>query len=90
MYRLAKEYKWDEAVAMQTRLVALSAGRDATLDKLGEGGVDPVADKGLGLASGGLVGHPRTRAPCVGWSEDSVQAVRAWLMKDFPEPIAEI
>jgi len=89
MYRLAKEHKWDEAVLMQARIDGFYAELSAILAKLDEGEIDPVADKGLGLASGGLVGHPRTRAPCVGWSEDSVQAVRAWLMKDFPEFVAE-
>ncbi len=85
MYRLAKQHKWDEALDMQRRMSALFAGLDATLDKLGEGGIDPVGDKGLGLAAGGIVGHPRTRAPYLGWSEESVLAVRAWLKKDFPE-----
>ena len=34
---------------------------EVELDRLGEGGIDPVTDKGLGLASGGIVGNPRTR-----------------------------
>lgn len=89
MYRLAKDHKWDEAVKMQSRISAFFAGIDAMLGKLGEGNIDPVGDKGLGLAAGGIVGHPRTRAPYIGWSEGSVLAVRAWLKKDFPEFLAK-
>jgi 4-hydroxy-tetrahydrodipicolinate synthase len=89
MYRLAKEHKWDEALSMQSRMNTLFTGLDAELDKLGEGGIDPVVDKGLGLAAGGIVGHPRTRAPYIGWSEESVLAVRAWLKEGFPDFLAK-
>ncbi len=89
MYRLAKEHQWDEALAMQTRLASFYPELVATLDRLGEGMIDPVVDKGLGLASGGLVGNPRTRAPYIGWSEESVRTVRAWLKQSFPEFVAK-
>ena len=73
---------------MQSRMNTLFTGLDAELDKLGEGGIDPVVDKGLGLAAGGIVGHPRTRAPYIGWSEESVLAVRTWLKEGFPDFLA--
>jgi len=89
MYRLAKQRKWDEAQAMQNRIIAFFAGVFPTIEKLGEGYIDPVADKGLGLAAGGIVGHPRTRAPYIGWSEESVRAVRAWMKENFPDFLAK-
>lgn len=89
MYNLAKQHKWDEALAMQDHMVAFFAEVFATVEKLGEGVIDPVFDKGLGLASGGIVGHPRVRAPYIGWSEESVRAVRARLKQDFPEFMAK-
>jgi dihydrodipicolinate synthase/N-acetylneuraminate lyase len=89
MYSLAKQRKWDEALAMQDRMASFFAGLDVLLEKLGEGGIDPVADKGLGLAAGGIVGHPRVRAPYIGWSEESVRAVRAWTQENFPDFVAK-
>ena len=88
MYRLAKEHKWEEALVMQARMEDFFAGVFPIIEKLGEGAIDPVADKGLGLAAGGIVGHPRTRAPYIGWSEESVRAVRAWMKKNFPDFVA--
>jgi len=89
MYALAKEHKWDEALAMQSRMVAFFAGMDEIMSELGVGGIDPVADKGLGLAAGGIVGHPRTRAPYIGWSEENVRKVRDWMKTKFPDFLAE-
>lgn len=88
MYDLAKQRKWDEALVMQDRMVAFFDGLFAIIEKLGEGCIDPVCDKGLGLAAGGIVGHPRTRAPYIGWSQESVRAVR-WMKKDFADFVAK-
>jgi dihydrodipicolinate synthase/N-acetylneuraminate lyase len=90
MYGLAKQHKWDEALAMQDRMVAFCDGVFAIVEKLGEGAIDPVFDKGLGVASGGIVGHPRVRAPYIGWSEESVRAVRAWMKENFPDFLAKV
>ena len=89
MYQLARERNWVEAGKMQTRIADFFAGLDAELERLGAGGIDPVADKGLGLAAGGIVGHPRVRPPYIGWPERDVKAVHDWIKNNFPEFLAE-
>jgi len=88
MYRLAQEKKWDQAMPMQRRLAELSARFGPFAESLGEGRIDPQVDKALGIASGTLVGHQRTRLPFIGWSDKNVQALREWMKKDFPEFMA--
>jgi len=85
MYRLAEQKQWDEALAIQDR-----AGRmiEAVVDLVvgrGEGTIDPVTDKGLSAAAGFGVGHQRCRSPYIGWSDETVVAVRELLQRDFPE-----
>lgn len=90
MYQLAREQKWEEAMGMQRRLAEFFSRFGRFAESLGEGRIDPQVDKALGLASGCLVGHQRTRPPFIGWSDKSVQALREWMKKDFPEFMATI
>ena len=45
---------------------------------------DPVFDKGLGVASGFVAGSQRTRAPYIGWSDETVAALREWMRARYP------
>ncbi len=85
MYDLAKAGKWDEAIPMQKNIHTFFNELEELTDSLGEGGIDPVADKGLGVAAGCIKGHQRTRAPYIGWSDDTVKAVREFLVTKYPE-----
>lgn len=88
MYNLAETRRWDEAMEMQLFLARFFRDLEEVMTELGLGGIDPVADKGLGAASGFLVGHQRTRPPYIGWSDEGVQKVRAWLTEWYPELLA--
>lgn len=88
MYELARNGNWEKALLMQKRISLFMSGVDALLTSLGEGGIDPVADKGLAIAAGGIVGHQRTRPPYIGWSDATVRAVRKWMKRYFPEFLA--
>lgn len=85
MYRKAKARKWDEAIRMQQRAAAFFGEWKALMERLGEGMIDPVADKGLGVAAGCLQGHQRCRPPYLGWKDSSVRRVRSWLQQAYPE-----
>jgi dihydrodipicolinate synthase/N-acetylneuraminate lyase len=89
MYELARTGHWQEALAIQKQVQLFTGGLIAILSDLGEGYIDPVVDKGLGVASGGIVGHQRTRAPYIGWSDATVSTVRKWIADHFPEFLAE-
>jgi dihydrodipicolinate synthase/N-acetylneuraminate lyase len=88
MHQLARTGNWEKALAMQKRISLFVSSLDALLTSLGEGGIDPVADKGLAVAAGGIVGHQRTRPPYIGWSDATVHAVRNWMEGQFPEFVA--
>jgi dihydrodipicolinate synthase/N-acetylneuraminate lyase len=85
MYEQAAQRRWEEATAMQQ---ALSRFLDEALKFItdrGEGCADPVFDKGLSVAAGFLVGSQRTRPPYIGWSDDTMAALRAWLRERYPQ-----
>jgi hypothetical protein len=46
---------------------------------------DPVFDKGLAVAAGCVTGSARTRAPFIGWSDETVKATRDWLNHHYPQ-----
>ena len=85
MYRAGVEGRWDEAVARQQTVASMSAELMALLDVRGEGSIDPVVDKGLGVAAGCIQGHQRCRPPYIGWSDETVVQVRDFLRKNYPE-----
>jgi len=85
MFCLAEERKWDEAIKMQKRANNLFKDIVTILEKLGEGTIDPVEDKGLAVASGFFLGHQRTRPPYIGWSDETVLKIRKWIRSYYPE-----
>jgi dihydrodipicolinate synthase/N-acetylneuraminate lyase len=85
MYAKARAGKWNEAMKMQKHAARFFADTEAFVSARGEGSIDPVFDKGLAVAAGCVLGHQRCRAPYIGWSDETVKAVRAWLKKKYPE-----
>ncbi len=89
MYDLAEAQKWDKSLEMQSLIVRFFRELGALMDDLGLGGVDPVADKGMAVASGLFAGHQRTRPPYIGWSDDGVAQIRDWLKERYPMLLAD-
>jgi len=85
MYRTAEAGQWDEAMKMQRRISRFFADAEAFVESRHEGVIDPVFDKGLAVAAGCLLGHQRCRPPYIGWSDETVAALRAWLQRNYPE-----
>jgi dihydrodipicolinate synthase/N-acetylneuraminate lyase len=89
MFALAEAHRWDEAFAQQGIVARFFRELGALLAELKLGGIDPVGDKGLAVASGLLAGHQRTRPPYIGWSDAGVKAVRQFLIEQYPMFLAE-
>lgn len=88
LFALAEAREWDKAIAKQWRLAHFFRELELLMDELTLGGIDPVADKGLAIASGYFTGHQRTRPPYIGWSDNGIIRVRAWLKEHYPEFLA--
>ncbi len=84
-FHLAENGEWDKALAMQQMLVQCKREVKVLLNERGEHSIDPVTDKGLGVAAGFLIGHQRTRAPYMGWSDATLEKVRTWMRNHYPE-----
>jgi hypothetical protein len=87
MYEHAASRRWDAAIEMQKTVARFFAESEAFIVSRGEGAIDPVFDKGLGVAAGCLVGSQRTRPPHLGWSDETVKALREWLQRNYPQLI---
>lgn len=85
MYDHAANGRWPQAIAMQQTAARFFGAAAAFIAGRGEGAIDPVFDKGLSVASGCAVGSQRTRAPYLGWSDDTVEAMRDWLHQHYPQ-----
>ncbi len=85
MYAKAKAGQWEEAIKMQQHASKFYGDLDVVTTERGEGNIDPVCDKGLGVASGCILGHQRCRPPYIGWSDETIKVVRQFLEKDYPE-----
>ena len=85
MYAQAKAHRWDEAIKMQQHAAKLFSDVEAVVERHGDGSIDPVFDKGLGVAAGCVLGHQRCRAPYIGWSDQTTAAVRKYLEANYPE-----
>ena len=85
MYSKAADRQWDDAIAMQQRMAKFYADAVPFILDRGEGCIDPVFDKGLAVASGCALGHQRCRPPYIGWSDETVAAMRDWLKANYPE-----
>lgn len=89
MYDHASHGRWSEALAMQQTAARFFVESAAFIENRGEGTMDPVFDKGLAVAAGCAVGSQRTRAPYIGWSNDTVEATRRWLKERYPQFLSE-
>ena len=85
MYAHAEKGEYLQAISMQQKLELFFEAMEAVVEEAGEGCIDPVGDKGLSVAAGFLAGHPRCRAPYLGWSDAFVQTLRIWLREHYPE-----
>jgi dihydrodipicolinate synthase/N-acetylneuraminate lyase len=85
MYEHIKKRRWEQAIAMQKTANNFYNDCGAYIEGLGEGTIDPVFDKGLGVASGCLKGSQRTRPPYIGWSDETIRKLRAWLKSNYPQ-----
>jgi dihydrodipicolinate synthase/N-acetylneuraminate lyase len=85
MYEHASQGRWNEAIKMQQTATQFFDDAAGFILSRGEGAIDPVFDKGLGVASGCVLGSQRTRAPYIGWSDETVTAMRAWLKENYPQ-----
>ena len=84
MYDRAARGQWAEAIRMQTLAVRFFRDSFEFIRARGEDMSDPVFDKGLGVASGCVVGSQRTRAPYISWSDETVAALREWMRSHYP------
>ncbi|MBT3272410.1 MAG: dihydrodipicolinate synthase family protein [Spirochaetales bacterium] len=85
MYAKSEAHQWDEAIQVQNKINRFITDFFGYIEQRGEGLIDPVADKGMGIASGCLVGHQRCRPPYIGWSNDTIDAARDWLRRNCPD-----
>ena len=84
MYDHAASRRWEEAIEMQKLSQEFLTDCFHFIQARGEDMSDPVFDKGLGVASGCLAGSQRTRAPYIGWSDETVAALKQWLRHNYP------
>ena len=84
-YDCAAQGNWDEAIRMQKHVAKFFGEAMGFLEARNEGFIDPVFDKGLAVASGCAAGHQRCRKPYIGWSDETVKALRQWLKDNYPE-----
>lgn len=85
LYDHAANGRWEEAIEMQKTAYKFVSGMLSFVRNRGEGYIDPVIDKGFAIASGCLVGSQRTRAPYIGWSDETVSELRTWIMKNYSQ-----
>ena len=85
LYEHASCAQWSEALKVQAFIARFFDDVSSLIESRSEGTSDPVFDKGLSVASGCLLGSARTRAPYIGWREETVQAVRDWLLDRYPQ-----
>src|SRR5262249_51736589 len=85
MYDYAANGRWAEALRMQQVLARFFPEAMAFIQGRGEGIIDPVFDKGMSVAGGFAAGSQRTRAPYIGWSDETVRATREWLQRHYPQ-----
>lgn len=85
MYEHCKQGRWPLAIQMQSELSQFLGDCERYIETLGEGTSDPVFDKGLAVATGCMHGSQRTRAPYLGWTDETVLKLRGWLKLYWPQ-----
>lgn len=83
LYEKAERKEWEPAIKIQQTIVKFLSDAFRFWEENRVGIFDPVADKGMGLASDFLKGHPRVRPPFVGWTEKEVDKFRTWLKENY-------
>lgn len=84
MYDHAANSRWHEALEMQKTVQQFFNDAVSFISCRSEGLIDPVFDKGLAKAAGTLNASQRTRPPYIGWSDETVAAMRQWLIEHYP------
>lgn len=84
-YDHASSGRWEDAIRTQQEIHRFFGEAAAFIQKRGEGLMDPIFDKGLAVASGCVLGSQRTREPYIGWTDETVAAMRAWLRTHYPQ-----
>ncbi|MEO6906419.1 MAG: dihydrodipicolinate synthase family protein [Abditibacteriaceae bacterium] len=84
-YDHAQNGRWSEAIDMQKTATEVFEKAAMFIEERGEGAIDPVFDKGFGVAAGCVLGSQRTRAPYIGWSDETVKAMRDWLGQNYSQ-----
>ncbi len=87
MYELAQAGRWEEALSLQQRVGQFFFEMEEFIAEHGEGDSAPVYDKGVSVATGCLLGHQRCRPPYIGWNDETIVDLRAWLEQKYPELI---
>lgn len=85
MYARAEAAQWDQAIKMQQNASKFFNDAAGFIAQRGEVLIDPVFDKGMGVASGCVLGHQRCRPPHIGWSDETIIEFRQWLQGNYPE-----
>ena len=84
MYAKAQSGQWEKAIKMQQYCAQFVSGVVSFVSSRGEGMIDPTGDKGMGVASGCILGHQRCRHPYIGWSDDTIEKLNEWMHENFP------
>jgi len=85
MYAKAEAGQWDAAIKMQQKASKFFGDVEGFIEARDECLSDPVFDKGLAVATGCFQGHQRCRPPYIGWSDETIRALREWLKENYPE-----
>jgi len=88
VWETAEKRDWEEALKLQEHIVKFFLDLHEVMAAQGVGGMDPVVDKGMAVASGLFAGHQRTRPPYIGWPDHVVAAIREFLIDRYPELVA--
>lgn len=85
MFEKAQQGQWEQAIKMQQHVSRFFNELEDFITENEQAISDPASDKGVALASGCFVGHPRCMPPYIGWSNEFVKKTRTWIMENYPE-----
>ncbi len=85
MYGHAVNGRWAKAINMQKIAHKFFSDAELFIRNRDEGTIDPVFDKGMAVASGCATGSQRTRAPYIGWSDETAVCLRQWLQQHYSQ-----
>ena len=88
LYEKAERGEWDKAMQLQQEITQFLSDSFRFWEEHNMGDFDPVADTGMGLASGFLKGDPRVRSPYIGWTEEELGKYSQWLQENYGHLLA--